>query len=408
MVNQIIIVIFVAISLLNKRMSIKIAYCLPSLFSVGGMEKVLTLKANYFADILGYDITIILTDGRGKEFAFPLSDKVKVINLDINYDKIWGYKLIFKSLIYSYKQAVYRHRLSKTLHTVKPDITVSMLRREINFISSIKDGSRKIGELHFNRVNYRDFSTHGKNRGYKGFLSKVWMDQLISKLKKVDKFVVLSFEDKERWSELNNVTVIYDPLSEFPDKVSDCSAKKVIAAGRFVNQKGFDLLIESWKIVHKKHPEWILEIYGSGDKKQYLKQISNYNLEKSCFIRDAVININEKYSESSIFAFSSRFEGFGMVITEAMSCGIPPVAFACNSGPREIITDGVNGLLVTPENIKELAQKLCYLIENEDIRKEMGLKARERARDFRIEKIAGEWDLLFKEVLTMNKNIKCQ
>jgi len=386
-------------------MSLKIAYCLPSLFSVGGMEKVLTLKANYFADNLGYKVVIILTDGKERGFAFPLSSKVEVINLDVNYDKIWGYKLIFKSVIYSYKQMLYRRRLSATLHKIKPDITVSMLRREINFITRIKDGSRKIGELHFNKINYRDFNTQGKSRGYKGFLSKLWMNQLISKLKKVDKFVVLSYEDKERWYELDNVAVIYDPLSVFPDKTSDCTSKKVIAAGRFVNQKGFDLLIDCWKIVHKKHPDWTLEIYGSGNQKQYLKQISKNKIETSCFIRDAVLDINEKYKESSIFAFSSRFEGFGMVITEAMSCGIPPVAFACNSGPKEIITDGVNGLLVAPENIKELANKICFLIENEDIRKEMGRKARERANDFRIEKIAEQWDNLFREVLTKNKNI---
>jgi len=386
-------------------MSLKVAYCLPSLFSVGGMEKVLTLKANYFAEVLGYEIIIILTDGKDMGFAFPLSEKVRVINLDINYNKIWGYKLIFKSLIYSYKQMLYRRRLSAVLHKIKPDITVSMLRREINFITSIKDGSRKIGELHFNRINYRDFNTQGKSRGYKGILSKLWMDQLISKLKKVDKFVVLSYEDKERWHELNNVTVIYDPLSNFPDKTSDCTSKKVIAAGRFVNQKGFDLLIDSWKIVHRKHPDWILEIYGSGNPKQYLKQIAKNKIEKSCFIRDAVLNINEKYTECSIFAFSSRFEGFGMVITEAMSCGIPPVAFACNSGPREIITDGVNGLLVTPEDVKGLAHKICYLMENEEIRREMGKKARERANDFRIEKIAGQWDDLFREVLTKHKKV---
>ncbi len=381
-------------------MSLKIAYCLPSLFSVGGMEKVLTLKANYFADVFGYSITIILTDGKDKEFAFPLSEKVTVINLDINYNKIWGYQFIFKTILYSYKQFVYKRKLSAVLHEIKPDITVSMLRREINFITGIKDGSKKIAELHFNKINYRDFNTSGKSRGYKGFLSKIWMSQLISKLKKVDKFVVLSYEDKERWYELSNVDVIYDPLSHFPERTSDCSSKKVIAAGRFVNQKGFDLLIDCWKIVSKKHPDWTLEIYGSGNPKPYLKQISKNKIEKSCFIRDAVIDINEKYIESSIFAFSSRFEGFGMVITEAMSCGIPPVAFACNSGPREIITDDVNGLLVTPEDIRQLAGKICFLIENETIRKEMGKRARERAKDFRIEKIAAEWDALFKDVLT--------
>jgi glycosyltransferase involved in cell wall biosynthesis len=123
-------------------------------------------------------------------------------------------------------------------------------------------------------------------------------------------------------------------------------------------------------------------------------------IENSCFLYDAVLNINEKFTESSIFAFSSRFEGFGMVITEAMSCGIPPVAFACPCGPKDIISDGVDGILVTPENVDELSDKICFLIENEDIRREMGRRARIRAEQFRIEVIAKEWNTLFENLLT--------
>ena len=88
-----------------------------------------------------------------------------------------------------------------------------------------------------------------------------------------------------------------------------------------------------------------------------------------------------------------------MVITEAMSCGVPPVAFACPCGPKDIITDGEDGLLVTPGDIQGLAEKICYLIENENIRKEMGRKARLRAHDFKRERLAKEWDMLFTEVL---------
>ncbi|MDP3437355.1 MAG: glycosyltransferase family 4 protein [Bacteroidales bacterium] len=381
-------------------MAIKIAYCIPSLFSFGGMEKVLTLKANFFAEVLGYDVTIILTDGKNMSYAFPLSNKVKVINLDINYEDIWRYKLLHKFISYSYKQHIFKKRLTKTLFEIKPDITVSMLRREINFITKIKDGSKKVGELHFNRLNYRDFNTKGSSRGFKGLLSKIWMRQLIINLKKTDKFVVLSYEDMAQWMELDNVCVIYNPLAEFPEKASECTSKKVIAAGRFVNQKGFDMLLESWKIVSKKHPEWTLDIYGSGNTKPYITQIIQFGLEESCFLHDAVLNINEKFIESSIFAFSSRFEGFGMVITEAMSCGIPPVAFACHCGPKDIITDGVDGILVTPESVDELAEKICFLIENEDIRREMGQRARIRAEQFKIDIIAKEWSTLFKNLLT--------
>jgi glycosyltransferase involved in cell wall biosynthesis len=378
--------------------TIKIAYCIPSLYSVSGMERTLSIKANYFAEEFGYEIYIILTDGKNRENAFPLSDKITVINLDINYDDIWRYPLYKKAFAYSLKQIRFRRGLKRTLFEIRPDITVSMLRREINFITKIKDGSKKVGEMHFNKSNYRDFANSGSSL-LKKIFAKFWMHQLIVNLKRLDKFVVLSNEDKDKWVELNNLAVIYNPLPEFPESVSECTNKVVVAAGRFVRQKGFDMLIDSWRLVAKKHPDWKLKIYGNGNKESFLNQIaSNGNLE-SCILYDAVPNLSDKLSEGSVFAFSSRFEGFGMVITEAMACGLPPVAFACPCGPKDIINNGIDGFLTNPGDIDTLAEKINYLIENEGLRKEMGKKARNRAERFRIELIAQEWDSLFRSLL---------
>ncbi|PKO99475.1 MAG: glycosyltransferase family 4 protein [Bacteroidetes bacterium HGW-Bacteroidetes-8] len=381
-------------------MSYKLLICLPSLHLVGGMEKVLTIKASYFAEVYGYDVTIVLTDGKDESPYFPLSDKVKILHLDIDFEKIRLYPIYIKIPIYLYKQYIYKRRLTKVLMSTRPDITISMLRREVNFFADINDGSKKIGELQFNKLNYRDFNTKGEASGIKGFFAKYWMKQLVTNLKKVDKFVVLSEEDKKNWTELDNVVVIHNPIESIPEESSNCTSKKVIAAGRLVSQKGFDMLIDSWKIVNDRHPDWTLSIYGNGSKEYFINQIELNGIKSSCFLYDAVLNINEKFIESSIFAFSSRFEGFGMVITEAMSCGIPPVAFACPCGPKDIITDGVDGILVTPESVDELADKICFLIENEDIRREMGRRARIRAEQFKIEVIAKEWNTLFKNLLT--------
>jgi len=378
--------------------SIKIAYCIPSLYSVSGMERTLSIKANYFAEKLGYEIYVILTDGKNRENAFPISDKIKIINLDINYDDIWRYPLYKKVLAYSIKQIRFRKGLKRTLFEIRPDITISMLRREINFITKIKDGSKKVGEMHFNKSNYRDFANSGSSL-LKTVFAKFWMLQLIVNLKRLDKFVVLSNEDKEKWVELNNLAVIYNPLPEFPESISDCTNKIVVAAGRLVRQKGFDMLIDSWRLVAEKHPEWKLKIYGNGNKEEFLNQISRNGNQESCILYDAVTDLSEKLSEGSIFAFTSRFEGFGMVITEAMACGLPPVAFACPCGPKEIITNGIDGFLTNPGDIATLAEKVNFLIENEDFRREMGKKARVRAERFRIELIAQEWDSLFRSLL---------
>lgn len=379
--------------------NIKIAYCLPSLYISGGMERVLTIKANYFADILGYEIYIILTDGKDKQLYYPLSPKIHVINLNLNFDELWNKPLLQKALIYFSKQRLYKKKLTKCLFQIKPDITVSMLRREINFINSIQDGSIKIGEIHVNRNNYRDLAEESGAIFIKKFISKLWIKQLVNELKKLSVFVSLTNEDKAKWIELNNIKEINNPLSFFPDKVSSCSNKEVIAVGRYVYQKGFDLLIDTWGIVSKKHPDWILKIYGEGDRKKYLDRTKELNIQQSCILEPAITDIVNKYIDSSIFVLSSRYEGLPMVLGEVMSCGVPPVAFTCPCGPKDMIKDGIDGLLVENGNIQELADKICYLIEHEDIRKEMGKQARINSERFKIENIALQWKELFESLL---------
>lgn len=125
------------------------------------------------------------------------------------------------------------------------------------------------------------------------------------------------------------------------------------------------------------------------------QQIDELNVTSSCILEHTVEDIVEKYCESSIFVLSSRYEGFGMVIIEAMACGVPPVSFACPCGPRDIITDDKNGLLVDNGDIEGLAEKICYLIENEDIRQKMGQQAHTDVQRFKIEHIALQWKELF-------------
>ncbi len=129
------------------------------------------------------------------------------------------------------------------------------------------------------------------------------------------------------------------------------------------------------------------------------QQRRDLQIESSCLLEHTVENIIDKYLESSIFVLSSRFEGFGMVITEAMACGVPPVSFDCPCGPKDIIKDGEDGLLVKNGDIEQLADKICFLIANEEIRKEMGKKARINVERFKIEHIAQQWKELFDSLL---------
>lgn len=382
----------------EEHQHIRIAYCIPSLDHSGGMERVLTTKANYLADQLGYDVSIIITDDKDTKPYFPLSEKVHVVQLDVNIDNLWQYPLWKRLYLYQKKMGLYKRRLEKCLKQLQPDVTISLLRREINFLCDIKDGSAKVGEIHFGRYKYRE-----ANFGFlPGFVNKWitnrWMAQLDQKVKQLDRFVVLTHEDATYWKGLPNLTVIPNPITIEQGIVSDCSSKQVIAVGRYTYQKGFDLLISTWQIVHKKHPDWKLNIYGGGDNSSYEELATRLSLKDSAICHGQVNDIRKEYVRNSIFALSSRFEGFGLVLAEAMSVGLASVSFACPCGPRDIIHDGEDGILCEDGNIQQLAAGICRLIEDEQLRKEMGRKAAQNIQRFSLENIMTQWDDLLQEI----------
>lgn len=380
----------------------KIVYCTPALYMAGGVERVLTLKANYFAEYFGYDVTIILTEGNHNPYFYPLSDKVKVINLDINYEELWTYSFIKKVYVYLKKQRIYKKKLTMELMRIRPDITISLLRREINFINDIKDGSKKIGELHVNRSNYRNFESNDINI-FKFVISKIWMNSLVNKLIKLDTFVVLTEEDKLQWGELNNVIVIPDFLPFLPKTVSPLKTKRVIAVGRYVYQKGFDLLLQAWSIVENRCFDWELVVFGQGDRIPYESMIDALGLDRSrCHLNGRTDDIEKEYCNSSIFVLSSRFEGFGMVLIEAMACGLPVVSFDCPCGPKDIINNNVNGILVKSGDVESLSQSIVELITNTKLRKRMSHNALETVLRYNQNVIANKWKVLFDGLLECN------
>lgn len=380
---------------MNNEKRYKIVYCTPALYMAGGVERVLTLKANYFAEHFGYDITIILTEGKDKPLFYPLSDKVKVINLNIGFEELWTCSFIKKVFVYLKKQYLFKKLLKQELLRICPDITVSLLRREINFLTSINDGSKKIGELHINRAHYRNFE--GKDANVlKNLFAKFWMNSLLSKLRKLDRLVVLTENDREAWVELNNVITIPNPLSISPVEKSDLSKNQVIAIGRYCHEKGYDKLLKAWAIVQYRCPEWHLAIFGDGDRSVYKMLIDKMHIDpKRCILNERTSDVISEYVNSSIAVCSSRFEGFGMVIVEAMACGLSVVSFDCPWGPHAIIKDGEDGLLVENGNVEKLAEAIIWMIQHPEQRKAMAEKAIENVQRFRIDQIAEKWKSLF-------------
>lgn len=373
----------------------KIVYCTPSLYIAGGVERVLTLKANYFADIFGYDVTIITTDGNDKPNFFPLSKSVKVLNLNINFEEMWHRPFLMRLCLYFPKEKRFKKRLTEELYRIRPDITISLLRREINFLTDIHDGSKKIGEIHINRAHYRNF-TPNRSNPFKVIFASYWKHGLVEKLKRLDRFVVLTEYDRQAWQEIPHVSVIPNPLPFYPNQVSLARRKRVIAVGRYFAEKGYDMLLKAWAIVERKCNDWVLDIYGDGNKTYYERIAVSLNLDKNrCRLNDSISNVQKEYLDSSFFVCTSRFEGFGMGIVEAMACGLPVVAFDCLWGPRSIITDGEDGLLVENGNVEKLAETMISIMLHPNLIKEMGQNARNNVRRFNIDTVALKWKRLF-------------
>ena len=217
-------------------------------------------------------------------------------------------------------------------------------------------------------------------------------------INKYDAFIVLTQQDAKNWKDIKKLYVIPNALPFIPQQISTCENKKAISVGRLSPEKGYDLLIKAWKLVTERHPDWELEIYGDGQEKSKLYSIiSEYSLS-NISINAPIRNIEDKYTESSIYLMSSHYEGFGIVLIEAMACGLPCVSFNCPYGPSEILTDNENGFLIPINDIYTLADKVCILIEKEEMRKKMGHKAYIAAMQYSPIKVMKKWEKLFDDL----------
>lgn len=379
-------------------MAKRIVYVIGGLYAPTGMVVILSQKINYLAEHTDYDLYMILTESPEKPWCYKMNPNIKWVNFNINFDELDTMPIYKKVFSYIIKQRRYKKAFKEYLMMIQPDITISALRREINFINNIKDGSKKIGEIHFSRRFYRTLNLHFLPKSINSLMTNLWSKELIKNIKKLDKFVVLTKSDYERWPEISNKIVIPNFISDFPKQYSPLKNKNVIAVGRYTWQKGFDLLIEAWGSVAAIHPDWTLHIYGLGDKKSYQKLAREKGIEDKVTCHSFAENIYERYRESSIFVLSSRYEGFGLVLAEAMATGLPSVAFNCPDGPSDIITNGVDGILVENGDTRKLAEGLKYLISHEEEREVYGKNARENMKRYNKDTIMQEWINLFETI----------
>lgn len=375
---------------------IKLLYCIPSLENSGGTERMLVNKVNYLAKLNKYKIYIVLTETQSKKPYYKLEDSIEVINTNINFEDDYKYNIIKRFILYNKKINLYKHKLTEILLLIKPHYTTTLLSHEIDFIGDIKDGSIKIGECHFNRNFRLQFVKYNTNNLIKILIAYFRNLILPYYVNKLDTLICLTKEDYQAWKTIRNKQVIPNFISFKTEKKSDLTNKRLICVGRYTKQKGFDLLLRIWGNIHKKYPDWELRIYGDGIERRFLEDYVCQNNLTNVYLEHTVSDVVTKFIDSSIFIMPSRFEGFGLVLVEAMECGLPVVAFDCSYGPSDIINNNKDGFLIPQGNLELMQKKIEELINSFDLRYNLSKNAVVKAEQYSIENIIKQWINLYK------------
>lgn len=359
------------------------------------MERVLSLKVNDLVS-KGYDIHIITTDQAGRPRFFELDERIQVYDLDINHEENNGGALWRKLLNFPIKRYQHRKRLIRLLHQLKADIVVSMFGEEAFFLPSINDGSVKVLEYHFSKLKRLQY-----NRTGLWSLVDRWRTKKDAEaVQAFDRFVVLTEEDRDLWGRLPNMCVIPNPLPFESEARADMYAKRIIAAGRYDFQKNFEALIDIWSRIASDYPDWTLHIYGDGSLREELqRKVDALGLGQNLTLERPTKQIAQEYLSSSIYAMTSRYEGLPMVLLEAQAVGLPIISYACKCGPRDIITDAVDGFLIEEGDAAAFTAKLRLMMTDQELRQRMSLAAHSASARYRLPDIMQQWQTLFEEVL---------
>ena len=347
----------------------------------GGMERVLADKMNYLAEQYGYNVSLLTINQGDHLVPFSLSSRVKHIDLGVRMHQQYSYRGIRRLLKRRQLANLLLTRLKDAIFQLNPDVIICVKLDFVGILNKVSGNIPFIVESH-TLCNAEQFECLG-------WLRRIFIGRQKHYIRKANAVVALTESDSNDWRDYNqNVVVIPNVVHlNTTNRITNYREKSIIFVGRFTKQKGFDSLLRIWSIVYSRHPDWTLDIYSDGD-------IAAPGIRTFKPIAD----IQEKYCSSSLLLLTSLFEPFGLVMPEAMSCGLPVVAFDCPYGPADIITDGVDGFLVKNRDINEFADRVCLLIEDKVLRVKMGKAAVKSAQRYRADVIMPKWKELFESL----------
>ena len=389
----------------------KIVFLCNNFKSLNGVERVWSQKLSLLAEQKEYNVYLITYNQYGDPLSFPISENVHHIDLATRYISRCSFHGIYQYIDRYKSERFFRKKLNDALESLSPDIIVcaDLHVSDLKAVLFSSVHAVRIVECHCGRSAY--FEDINK---YNSFLTRlkerILKKQLLSAIRKFDKIVVMTEAERMEWNLKDKVVNIPNMLVTYPEQEPDRphAQKRVISVGRYAYQKGYDILLESWRLVEKTHPDWSLHIYGShdggvGDYKRLQEHVDDYKIG-NVFLHQSTNDIYSCYAESDFYVMSSRFESFGLVLIEAMSCGLPVISFDCKYGPKSIIQKGETGMLVPQGDIKEMAKAICLMIENDEGRQRMAVNARQESKKYHLQNIMPIWHEFY-ESLVANRSI---
>lgn len=371
----------------------KIGILVYRMSGVGGIERITAEKINAWIEMFGYEVVLITKNEIDLPFFYAINEKCKRYNLSILVKLSGGISQYLKNIRKGIKLYL---ELKKILESEKIDVLfTSMISIDSLIIPFVKTKIPKIAEIH--RSNY----LHNKN----GWFFK---NPIINKYNKV----VLLNKDELDYFNLKNLAVIPNFVDDKVWKGSELIKKNIIiSVGRIVVEKQFDHLIDIWSIVSSKHKDWELHIYGNGSeniKKNISDKIIENRLGESFKIFPGTAEIKSKMQEAKIFVLVSASEAFSMVLLEAMQAELPIVSYDSPHGPKNIVTDGIDGFIVPLNDKLAFAEKLDLLINNPKLRDKFVQNQKNKLNLFSKERVMNQWNELILDILSKKskKSIK--
>lgn len=360
----------------------RIVYVYPQLAMQGGVERILIDKMNLLSAVEGYEVHVVTYDQGAHPLAFPLDERVLHTDLEVRTHAQYQYGG-FRRLWEGIKRSRWlRCRMKKVLRQLSPDIIVATTNGPLSLLTALKGKTPLVVESHGGYHHLIDYAS----------LSLAHRMDIRSRyrlLHKAAAVVTLTETDAQRWrKEYENMRVIPNLAHLNPtNRYAEGGSRRLIFVGRFAPQKGIPSLLDVWRQVSERHPDWQLHLYGCGDERG-LHEV------KGLFVHAPETDIFPRYCESDLLVLTSQWEPFGLVLPEAMSCGLPVISFK-GDGPCDIITDGVDGFLVEQGDVETFVRRVCQLIDDADLRRQMGQAAIAAARRYAPEQILPQWKALF-------------